>query len=80
MPEFMTDIQLMANADCFIGSKSTMYLMTALLRYARAPTRPKKYTCHVSQSTELICEDHSEAISIWRFYMFSPAFRGGTAF
>ena len=80
VPEFMTDIQLMANADCFIGSKSSIYVMSALLRYARAPTRHKKYTCHVSQSSELICEDNPKAIDIWRLYYYSNSFRGGTAF
>ena len=80
VPEFMADIQLMANADCFIGSKSTIYLMAAMLRYARAPTRHKKYTCHVSQGMDLLCEDSWNAIDIWKYYMYPAAFRGGTAF
>jgi hypothetical protein len=90
--EFLADFHLMVKADCFIGSISTIYMISMLLRYARHPLRKQKYTCLVSDTSDLICEDDNRKHKIYGDYNYwilgngaggedrYGAFKGGVPF
>jgi hypothetical protein len=50
--DFMTDIEILANVDYLIGSKSNVYMVAALYRYARQLPNIQlpKNTCYVDKS------------------------------
>jgi hypothetical protein len=89
--EYMTDIQLMVEADAFIGSVSTVYFVIMLLRYARNPKRSaQKYTCVMhDHGLDLVCEDDPRKYKVynrapyWRtndhftYETHTTAFQGG---
>ena len=58
--EFLADFQLFVEGDVFIGSVSTIYMITMLMRYAHDPARSKLWTCLVNQESSLVCEDDLE--------------------
>jgi hypothetical protein len=55
--EFLADLQLMADADVFIGSLSCIYWVTMLFRYAKNPNLNKMHSCFFDRDSKLICEN-----------------------
>jgi hypothetical protein len=77
--EYFADVEIMTQADVFIGSLSNMYIHVAALRYARYPQRPDANTCFVNHQGQLICEDNpNQKHGIWHYHMVN--LHGGTAF
>lgn len=78
--EYFSDIEMMVDADIFIGTFSSMYTLAAGLRVARYPHLPKNSTCFLDirnnnnnaqqqqqqQIPALTCEGTVEAEEIWR--------------
>jgi len=81
--EFLADLQLMVEADCFIGSVSSIYLITTFLRYTKLDAyKNKDCNCYLSDGRELICENNPNKMDHYRRYFFDRynAFTGGTPF
>lgn len=77
MAEFIADLELFTMAEFFIGSKSTIYITTAALRYARHFERTELRTCFMGRADALCCEGTNDVMSLWRFY-YPDAFKGGS--
>jgi hypothetical protein len=60
--EFIADLKLMVEADVYIGSLSSIYMLTMLLRYANNPGLHKPFTCMINHREKLICEDDEFAM------------------
>lgn len=54
--EFFADLQMMVDADVFIGSLSCIYWVTMMLRYAKNPNLNKSHTCFIDRESKVICE------------------------
>lgn len=81
--EFMADMQLMFEADCYIGSFSTAYLVVTFMRYTKAHAHAnQKYNCFIDNGETFICEDNDAKYEILRLYFLDKynAFTGGTPF
>jgi hypothetical protein len=80
--EFLADLQLMVEADTFIGSHSSIYVAAAAIRYGKYFQRPRKQTCLISDFDQhsLLCEGDFEAVElkkIWNQYICGGGFKGG---
>ena len=81
--EFFADIKLFVTADVFIGSHSSIYIMSAALRAANYFERPPSHTCYISNNKELFCEGEygksSVGVPIWG-NLFCGGLKGGVPY
>eukprot|EP00981_Chlorochromonas_danica_P015116 scaffold10607_cov159-Ochromonas_danica.AAC.1 len=81
--EFLTDMELFARADSFVGSRSCMYIIAASLRYALFPNTPKHHCCHLAllEGGHLTknCESDPKGAQIWQYYHLG-GHQGGVSF
>jgi hypothetical protein len=78
--EYLADIHILASADIFIGSRSNVYILVSMLRFAHYPDRPREDTGYFeTRQMPPIWFNESGPFGtpIWRE---NEAFDGGSSF
>ena len=80
--EYFTDVEILAQADAFIGSSSNVYTLVTALRVARGFDSFANHSCFMKLTTSpptLHCEGTQDALEEWRHHSFG-GYTGGALF
>ena len=80
--EYFVDLEILAQADAFVGSSSNVYTVVTGLRVARGYDLFKNHSCFLQlmgNPVKLVCEGTSEALAEWNHHSLG-GYTGGTLF